>query len=166
MKRSIHIIRRQMLLCYVMNALCLLSATQGYSQLQGRSKIDSLLNEISKQKKDTNMVNLFCCISNAYHSIDPDEGVKFGKQALSLATKLNWAKGLANRDAKIGLNYQFKSDYSKAPGPNSVCEGLNISLTDGTAGGTWSSSNSSIAAVSSTGTVSGNSGGRQLSVIA
>jgi uncharacterized protein YjdB len=40
-------------------------------------------------------------------------------------------------------------------GTTSVCIGLTTNLTDATAGGTWSSSNSGIASISSTGTVTG-----------
>ncbi|MCD6011497.1 MAG: surface protein [Flavipsychrobacter sp.] len=40
-------------------------------------------------------------------------------------------------------------------GPSSTCVGTSITLTDSTAGGTWSSSNPSVATVSSTGVVTG-----------
>ena len=44
-------------------------------------------------------------------------------------------------------------------GPTSVCTGANISLTDGTSGGVWTTSSSSIATVNATGTVGGVSTG-------
>ena len=44
-------------------------------------------------------------------------------------------------------------------GPTSVCTGANISLTDGTSGGVWTTSSSSIATVNTTGTVGGVSTG-------
>lgn len=44
-------------------------------------------------------------------------------------------------------------------GPSTVCVGTTITLTDTTAGGTWSSSNPSVATVSSTGVVTGISAG-------
>ncbi len=47
-------------------------------------------------------------------------------------------------------------------GPSTVCKGANITLSDGTNGGIWSSSNTAIATVSSTGTVTGQSGGTAL----
>ncbi len=44
-------------------------------------------------------------------------------------------------------------------GPNTLCSGLTISLTDATTGGVWSSSNTAVATVSNTGVVYGISGG-------
>jgi uncharacterized protein YjdB len=44
-------------------------------------------------------------------------------------------------------------------GPSAVCVGNNISLSDNTSGGIWSSSDNSIASVSATGIVTGNSAG-------
>ena len=44
-------------------------------------------------------------------------------------------------------------------GPTSVCSGVNITLTDPATGGTWSSSNTTIAKVGATGIVTGVSGG-------
>ncbi len=44
-------------------------------------------------------------------------------------------------------------------GPSAVCVGQSITLSDNTSGGNWSSSNNSIASVSNTGVVTGNSAG-------
>jgi len=83
-------------------------------QKQGQARIDSLLTQLPKAKDDTNKVNLLNDISFTYYYIKPDEGIKFGKQALELANKLNWKKGVAHANHRIGSNYIFKSDYSKS----------------------------------------------------
>jgi len=45
--------------------------------------------------------------------------------------------------------------FAQITGPNSVCVGATINLTDATTGGTWSSHNNAIATVGSTGIVTG-----------
>ena len=82
--------------------------------LAGQPLIDSLLKELPKQKEDTNKVNLLTATSFAYYSINPDEGIKYGQQALALATKLEWKKGIGNANNRLGTNYSTKSDYPKA----------------------------------------------------
>ena len=47
-------------------------------------------------------------------------------------------------------------------GTPTVCQGLSVTLTDAVSGGTWSSSNSTIASVNATGSVTGISGGTTL----
>jgi len=49
--------------------------------------------------------------------------------------------------------------FAQITGPSSVCVGSTISLTNATTGGTWSSSNNTIATVGSTGIVTGVSSG-------
>jgi adenylate cyclase len=94
--------------------LGLLFSKAAYSQKQGQARIDSLLKELPKQKEDTNKVNLLNSLSYAYANINPTEGLKFGQQSLDLAIKLDWEKGIASALNRIGLNYNSKSDYSKA----------------------------------------------------
>ena len=85
------------------------------AQLQGQPRLDSLLTQIPKTTEDTNKVNLLNDLSFTYNSINPDEGLKFGKQAIELAEKLNWKKGMANANRATGVNYAYgKSDYPGA----------------------------------------------------
>jgi tetratricopeptide (TPR) repeat protein len=96
--------------------LLMFSATsQAGAQLQGRPRIDSMLAQLPKSKEDTNKVMLLNDLSLAYYSINPDEGLKFGKQGLALAEKLNWKKGTAYAYKVIAGNYGYgKSDYPQA----------------------------------------------------
>jgi tetratricopeptide (TPR) repeat protein len=85
------------------------------AQLQGQQRIDSLLHELPKAKEDTNKVKLFIDFSHTCYSINPDEGLKFGKQALALAEKLAWKKGIGNACRTIAGNYGYgKSDFTTA----------------------------------------------------
>jgi adenylate cyclase len=85
-----------------------------YARLQGQARIDSLLNELPKQKEDTNMVKLLATISNSYMKVSPDEGIKYAQQALELATKLKWKKGIGYANSVMGANYEHKSNYPMA----------------------------------------------------
>jgi len=95
-------------------------AASGYAQQsgsvaskQGQALVDSLVQELPRQKEDTNKVKLLNNISYSYWYINPDEGIKYGRQGLELATKLNWKKGTAKANNSLGINYHFKSDYVK-----------------------------------------------------
>ncbi len=93
---------------------CSLITIHCSAQLHGQARIDSLLKELPKQKEDTNKVNLLNNLSLDYSSIDPDEGIKYGKQGVALAHKINWKKGLEAVNSTLGSNYQTKTDYSEA----------------------------------------------------
>ena len=113
---------RQLLnFCTIYLMLCTFFAQ---AQKQGQEKIDSLLTVLSNcnamQVKsgnkitiaDTNKVNLLTNLSFNYYSVNPDEGIKYGMQALVLAEKLNWKKAIANAENTIGINYAYgKSDF-------------------------------------------------------
>ena len=57
---------------------------QSLAQLQGQGRIDSLLGRLPKTNDDTNKVKLLIDLSHTYYSINPDEGLNFGKQGLAL----------------------------------------------------------------------------------
>ena len=88
---------------------------QSPAQLQGQDRIDSLLSQLPKANDDTNKVKLLIDLSHTYYSINPDEGLNFGKQGLALAEKLNWKKGIGNACRTIAGNYGYgKSEYAPA----------------------------------------------------
>src|SRR5690242_20742193 len=85
------------------------------AQLQGQDRVDSLLQQLPKANEDTNKVKLLVDLSHTYYSINPDEGLKYGKQGLALAEKMHWKKGMANACRTIAGNYGYgKSDYPAA----------------------------------------------------
>ena len=85
-----------------------------FAQKQGQALIDSLVLELPKQKDDTTKVNILTSVSFIYYNISPDDGVKYGQQALELAMTLDWKKGLATAYNCIGVNYYRASDYPMA----------------------------------------------------
>ena len=94
--------------------LLLFPFLKAFSQIRGQPVIDSLLVELPKVKEDTNKVNILSSISYNYPYINPDEGLKYGKQALELAEKLKWERGIAAASYSIGANYANRSEYAKA----------------------------------------------------
>jgi len=94
--------------------LLILSSSPLYARLRGQPLIDSLLKELPKAKEDTNKVKLLGSLITVYRSVDPDEGIKYGQQAIDLAAKLKWGLGKASAYNGLGANYLTKSDFSKA----------------------------------------------------
>ena len=92
----------------------LLLSTCLYAQKQGQDGIDSLVNAIPAEKNDTIRVRMLRDIASDYRLINPDEGIKYGRQALDLAIKTKWEKGIALSYSSIASNYQYKSDYPNA----------------------------------------------------
>ena len=96
---------------FVLTFICLFSV---FAQKQGPERIDSLLAELTKTTQDTNKVKLLNDFSYTYRLINPDEGIKYGEQALKLAEKLNWKKGIAYANQRLGANNMNKSDFLTA----------------------------------------------------
>ncbi|MFI5219406.1 MAG: adenylate/guanylate cyclase domain-containing protein [Bacteroidia bacterium] len=84
------------------------------AQIHAQSLLDSLLLELPAAAEDTNKVKLLNELSYNYPYINPDEGLKYGKQSLELAEKLSWTIGIAGAHSSIGANYANKSDYANA----------------------------------------------------
>jgi len=85
---------------------------------RGQELIDSLLKELKSdkyvKKEDTDKVTILGNLSFAYYPINPNEGLKYAQQSLDLSTKLGWDRGIAFAYTRMGVSYQFKSDYPKA----------------------------------------------------
>ncbi len=113
---------------FIILLLSLLLGKSGavYAQMQGQARIDSLLTALNNydaaqtrsanrtEMTDTGKVNLLNDLSFTLTGINPDEGLKYGNQALALSEKLNWKKGIAASYRCIGLTYWSKSDNIKA----------------------------------------------------
>ena len=110
--------------------LCLLISARTIAQKQASPVIDSLLRELAKMPDDTNKVQLLNWLSYAYYNIDPDTGIKYGKQALSIAEKKKWMKGAAIANSYIGVNYKARSDYPHALEYNLKALKINEELND------------------------------------
>jgi len=106
---------------FLLIVLLLLGPAAVYAQKPGKAagekmRIDSLLAELPKQKQDSNKLKVLAGLSFAYRNSNPEEGLKYGEQALQLATKLDLKKEIAQANNNLGLNYQHMSDYPKALG--------------------------------------------------
>ena len=73
-----------------------------------------MLKKLPAAREDTNKVKLLNGLSFSYGYTDPDEGIKYGQQALALAMKLDWKPGIGRADNCLGINYYDKSDNIQA----------------------------------------------------
>ncbi|MCX6249841.1 MAG: tetratricopeptide repeat protein [Bacteroidetes bacterium] len=90
-------------------------AIYAIGQKQGQARIDSLLQQLTRSKEDSNKVKLLNDLSYTYRTINSDEGIKFGMQSLSLAGRLHWKPGMAKANVVTGINYHYgKANYPKA----------------------------------------------------
>ncbi|MBS1587774.1 MAG: tetratricopeptide repeat protein [Bacteroidetes bacterium] len=84
------------------------------AQKEGKAYVDSLLQLLPRAREDTSKVLLLCNLSSEYRTINPDDGIKYANEALSLAQHLEWKKGIANANSALGVNYQYRSEYPAA----------------------------------------------------
>ena len=81
---------------------------------QNQQAIDSLLNVLKTAKEDTNKVNLLHNLGWELMYSNTDTAIILGNQALALAEKSKWKKGIAKSIGNLGTYYFFKGNYSKA----------------------------------------------------
>ena len=105
---------RIILFCFV----SLIISYSGLAQRQSQSLTDSLLRQLNSDKynfiEDTNKVKLLNTLSANYVRSKSEDGLKYGLQALSLATKLNWKKGIAVANSNLADGYMSKGDYANS----------------------------------------------------
>ncbi len=85
-----------------------------FAQKQGQTLIDSLRKALPEKKKDTEKIMILSKLSFEYRNMNPDEGIKYGRQALALAEQKGWKKWIAKVYNNIGGNYNAKSDFPQA----------------------------------------------------
>jgi tetratricopeptide (TPR) repeat protein len=77
--------------------------------------IDSLLTLIKTDKEDTNKVKHLYKVCREYQLIsESDNELNYSKQALTLAQKLGYKKGIGNAYNCMGVIYQYQGAYSEA----------------------------------------------------
>src|ERR1700691_2503872 len=81
------------------------------AQKQGQERIDSLLQRLPRIGTDSNKVKLLNELSYLYSDVNPSEGIKYGQQALLISVNLDWRKGMADANNRLGMNYYTKTDY-------------------------------------------------------
>ena len=84
------------------------------AQLQGQQYIDSLLPQLPNLHDDTIMIKAYIGLSNAYKTINPNEGLRYAQEALTLATTSPHKRALAAAHKELGINYYYKGNYVQA----------------------------------------------------
>ena len=83
-----------------------------FSQQHEIDSLSKLLDKHSRQ--DSNRVNYMTALAFRYSYKDPDKGLSLANEALLLAKKLKYEKGVARAYRMHGANYFKKSNYEKA----------------------------------------------------
>ena len=108
--------------------LCTITVAPAFAQPKaGQALMDSLLAELPRAKPDTNRVNLLIDISYAYYGYSNsnfNESISYANQALTLARKLMWKKGMVVAYKVLGNIYAIKSD--NPPALTAYLSGLKI----------------------------------------
>lgn len=84
-----------------------------YAQKQGQARIDSLKEVAAEMGDDSIKAKLLANIALQYPPIKPDIGIQYAEEALQLATKLAWKKGISSAYSSMAANYNAKSDRAK-----------------------------------------------------
>ena len=94
--------------------ITLCSTTLNICFAQRFEHIDLILQKLPQAKEDTNKVKLYAALIADYSLVNPDEGLKYETEALRLAEKLNWKKGIAQIKLYIGRVYWRKGRFQEA----------------------------------------------------
>ncbi|MCF8448453.1 MAG: tetratricopeptide repeat protein [Taibaiella sp.] len=93
---------------------CALLTVRCSAQLEGKAWRDSLVKELPRQNQDSNKVDLLCELIEAFVGANPNEALKYGDQALELATKLALEGRVATAHNSMGSVCEQQGDFSKA----------------------------------------------------
>src|SRR3989344_5656224 len=77
-------------------------------------KIDSILTLIKNEKMDTAKVNYLNLLAMEFKSNNPDTAVYYAKQALSLAKRQDFKKGIAESYLWLGTGTAYLGRYGEA----------------------------------------------------
>ncbi len=91
--------------------LCVVSFNSALAQ---QNIIDSLQTLIKNDKEDTSKVNHLNGLGRKLMYSNPDTAIIFCNQALDLAKRIEWKKGISNSLGNIGYSYSLLGDYFKA----------------------------------------------------
>jgi len=81
---------------------------------QDLSAIDSLKRQLNQSKADTSKFKTLIALSKEVYNLDPKKGLIQANEALVLAEKLNYTKGLALAYKTLGLGYYRLGEYLNA----------------------------------------------------
>jgi len=94
--------------------LLTLSCGDVRAKLQGQALLDSMLQELPRQKEDTNKANLLNMIASAYVDKDPGLAEKYLAQEMVLAKSLGYQKGIGNAFNLTGHLFFDQGKYNEA----------------------------------------------------
>lgn len=103
-----------MKLLFTVLILSLLLTLESNSQPKINSKIDSLINELSISKVDTNKAYILWNISKQYNRTNPSKGLRFANRSLALSKKMDWPLGIAWSYESIAMSYKSLNKYETA----------------------------------------------------
>jgi signal transduction histidine kinase len=98
------------------------------SQTQGEAPLDSMLKVLSGEKDDSNKVKTLSRISQYYYGNNPLKCFPYANQALKLAEKIQWKKGIANLHNNLGLYIGDTGNNVLARGHYAISYKLNVEL--------------------------------------
>lgn len=76
---------------------------------------DSLIRTLKTLPRDTNRVNSLIRLDKIASTEQKfDSSIYYGKQALELATELNWTKGMGIANIDIGVSYWYMGNYTES----------------------------------------------------
>ena len=95
--------------------LLLLCCCYEKSLAQNKKQVDSLLSVLKNAKEDTNKVNTLNLLSSQlWRTTNSPQGMKYAEEAIILAKRLHFKRGMATSNGNIGLYYYFNGNYSEA----------------------------------------------------
>lgn len=81
---------------------------------QNTLQIDSLYKSFLNEKTDTSKVKTLISLYNSYQETNPAKGLGFAREALELALRIKYIKGIISASASIGEYYHTSLNYSEA----------------------------------------------------
>lgn len=76
--------------------------------------IDSLKHELTLAKEDTTKVYILATLGDMYSRISADTGVAYAQQALDLAKKLNFERGILSAEGTLAISLLVSGNYPLA----------------------------------------------------
>ena len=112
MKWSICVYRKQVKILRLY--LPLLFLFSGININAQDSRVDSLKMLLLSLDEDTTKVNTLNAIADELYRADPDEAMRYGLEARTLAEQLNYPKGEALANKNIGLGFYMQAEFTEA----------------------------------------------------
>jgi serine phosphatase RsbU (regulator of sigma subunit)/Tfp pilus assembly protein PilF len=100
------------------------------AESQQPKDVDLLLEQLSKAKEDTNKVNILNDLCDLIERSDPKKALDYGEQALMLAEKLGFKRGITVSFIRTGYIYYYKGDKDKALDLFEKALALSINIKD------------------------------------